>query len=100
MGSEKALLLVGELGVEGLARDARAVDHVGDPDVGVAQFGDDRDHRPEQAFALGTSDLRGGKGPATAREAALDVDVAEAAHRALLYSRVLLYYFVPVTDSP
>ena len=51
------MLLVLEVLVEGLARDAGAFQHLGHRRLGVATFGDRLGHRDEEAPALRGEDL-------------------------------------------
>ena len=53
VGLEEAGLAAGEHLVEGLARDARGLDHVGDRGRLVALGGRDPNHRLQQPLALG-----------------------------------------------
>ena len=75
VGGQEALVLVGELLVERLARDAGALDHVRDRDPGVSLVGDRLHHRREHALALGLADHRPRRGVAPARQYREDAGV-------------------------
>ena len=68
VGGEEAIVLVRELLVERLARDAGALDDVGDNHAPVPLLGNRLHDRREHPRALGLADDRPGRGVAPARQ--------------------------------
>ena len=76
VGGQEALLLVGELLVEGLARHPGPLDDVGHHHPRVSLLGHRLDHRLEHARPLGLADHGAGRGVATAGQDGRDESVS------------------------